>query len=283
MILQSKILIKINSKNFNHYRNHIDGIKNNEIYEIDIENILPTSHSKIKVMCDICKNTSEKPYREYMKSFNKYRIYCCSPKCAQFKNKKTNYSLYGVDNVFQSDLIKGKIKETNILRHGVEYPSQSSSIRKKSTETSIKNYGVDWASKSDDIKNKIRNTNYERYGSFDFNTSDYAKNKRIENGRQIPDHLKTEFELYRSLVRTKTSKVKNKLFENWDGIDFYDGEDILNNFNLPFHDKNYPTIDHKKSIYYGFINNIDPEIIGDIENLCITKRSINASKNVKSF
>jgi len=33
--------------------------------------------------------------------------------------------------------------------------------------------------------------------------------------------------------------------------------------------KNYPTIDHKLSIFYGFINKIDPYIIADINNLCI--------------
>lgn len=41
---------------------------------------------------------------------------------------------------------------------------------------------------------------------------------------------------------------------------------------------NYPTIDHKISVYYGFINNISPEEIGDISNLCITKRWINSTK-----
>lgn len=106
MILQNRITIKVNSRNFNHYKNYIDEIKNNEIYEINIENILPTSHSKIKVMCDICNEVSYKPYREYMRSFNNYNTYCCSPKCAMFKNEKTNYDLYGVYNVFQSELKK---------------------------------------------------------------------------------------------------------------------------------------------------------------------------------
>lgn len=41
---------------------------------------------------------------------------------------------------------------------------------------------------------------------------------------------------------------------------------------------NYPTIDHKKSVHYGFINNISPEEISNISNLCITKRSINSTK-----
>lgn len=281
MILQDKILIKINSRNFNHYKNFIENIKNNQSYEINVKNILPTSHSKLKVMCDICGSVSEKPYREYMNSFNKYNLYSCSPKCSQFKNKLTNYNLYGVYNTFQSEETKKQIKETNLKRHGVEFPSQSSLIREKSKETSLKKYGVEWASKSEDVKNKIRDTNYEKYGSFDFSSSDIAKKQRIERGQQIPDELKSEFEIYRNIVRSKTQKVKNKLLENWNGLDFYDNENISNNFDLPFYDKDYPTIDHKKSIYYGFINGISPEIIADFKNLCITKRGINASKNTK--
>ena len=45
---------------------------------------------------------------------------------------------------------------------------------------------------------------------------------------------------------------------------------------------NLPSIDHKISIYYGFVNKIDPSIIGDIKNLCITKRSINKKKGILS-
>ena len=63
------------------------------------------------------------------------------------------------------------------------------------------------------------------------------------------------------------------------GLDYYDGVDISNNFDLNHNDPSYPTIDHKTSIYFGFINKIDPNIIGCIENLCITKRSYNSKKS----
>ncbi len=43
----------------------------------------------------------------------------------------------------------------------------------------------------------------------------------------------------------------------------------------------YPTIDHKISVHYGFINNINPEEISSLENLCLTKRRINSKKNSK--
>jgi hypothetical protein len=54
------------------------------------------------------------------------------------------------------------------------------------------------------------------------------------------------------------------------------------NINLKYYDKQYPTIDHKISIYYGYINNMAPENLSDVKNLCITTRSNNASKGTKN-
>ena len=62
----------------------------------------------------------------------------------------------------------------------------------------------------------------------------------------------------------------------------YDNEYIKDNLQFDCNDRRYPTIDHKISVKNGFINNIDPSIIGNVENLCITKRCINSSKNSKN-
>jgi len=83
---------------------------------------------------------------------------------------------------------------------------------------------------------------------------------------------------YRNEVRKLTRRNKKELFKNWNGLDYYDGENIKDNFNLPHIDKNYPTIDHKISIYYGYKNGITPEIISSFDNLCITKHKINSTK-----
>jgi len=64
--------------------------------------------------------------------------------------------------------------------------------------------------------------------------------------------------------------------------DYYDNEYIKENFKLNSNNKNYPTIDHKNSIFYGFINNVSSNEIGGLSNLCITKRFINGSKNKKT-
>ncbi len=65
-----------------------------------------------------------------------------------------------------------------------------------------------------------------------------------------------------------------------------DGEYIKDNFDLDHNDPKYPTVDHKISISYGFNNKIDPNQIGDIKNLCVTKRNLNCLKrnlNEKEF
>jgi len=282
MILQEYVDVKINSRNFDYYKSLIPNIKNNKVYKVLVNDIFSGSHTKILVSCDVCNSNYEKPYRQYKSSFDKYNMYCCSPKCAQLKNKITNLEKYGVSNVFQSDIIKNKIIETNLLKYGVSYPSQSSHIRSKIINTLRSNYGVSNPIYSEYIINKINNTNLLKYGNIIYNCSNIAKDLRIKNNRQIPDCDRSEFEKYQIKVRYLTNKVKRILYENWNGFDYYDNEFIRNNVNYKFYNKNYPTIDHKISIYYGFMNNINPEIIGNLENLCITKRGINSKKNNKN-
>ncbi len=283
MILQEYVEVKINSRNFDYYKSLIPNIKNNKVYKINVNDLFYGSHTKIKVCCDICKSESYKPYRQYKLSFDKYNLYCCSPKCAQLKNKITNLERYGVINVFQSDIIKNKIIETNLLKYGVSYPSQSSHIRSKIINTLRSNYGVSNLMDSEIIISRIHNTNLLKYGNIIYNCSDIAKDLRIKNNRQIPDCDRSEFEKYQIKVRYLTNKVKSILYENWNGFDYYDNEFIKDNsINYKFYNRNYPTIDHKISIYYGFMNNINPEIIGNLENLCVTKRGINSKKNNKN-
>lgn len=113
---------------------------------------------------------------------------------------------------------------------------------------------------SDCVKDKKRKTNEEK------------KNWNIEI---------STFKKYKKQVNKYTDKNKKELFINWNGLDYYDGEYIKNYLTLHNSNTRYPTIDHKKSIFYGFKNNISPEEIGKIDNLVITKRSINSKKGNK--
>lgn len=87
------------------------------------------------------------------------------------------------------------------------------------------------------------------------------------------------FPNYSRYVRRNTERNRSELFEKWNGLDFYDDEYIKDNFSLSYIDRFYPTLDHKISVYYGYINNISVEDISDISNLCFTKRYINSIKS----
>lgn len=94
---------------------------------------------------------------------------------------------------------------------------------------------------------------------------------------------KSEFKKYSQMVNRITRINKITLFNNWDGLDYYDGEDIKNNLNLNPNEKNYPTIDHKISKRFGFLNNISINVVGGLDNICITKRSNNSKKRTKNY
>jgi len=95
---------------------------------------------------------------------------------------------------------------------------------------------------------------------------------KIKNGSWKTEKERTIYKNYWLKVDKETHKNTKKLFQKWDGKDYYTNENITF---LPDRDI---TIDHKISVYYGFINNIIPEEIGKLENLCITSRKINSMK-----
>ena len=93
---------------------------------------------------------------------------------------------------------------------------------------------------------------------------------------------KSEYIKYRKLVDNLTKRNKKKLIEDWDGFDFYDGENIEQNFLLDYNDERYPTIDHKISIFEGFKKGYQVEEISSLNNLCLTKRKNNIMKSFKN-
>jgi hypothetical protein len=48
---------------------------------------------------------------------------------------------YGVENVFQSELIREKIKQTMLEKYNVEYPAQMQEVKEKMKETCLERYG----------------------------------------------------------------------------------------------------------------------------------------------
>lgn len=143
-------------------------------------------------------------------------------------------------------------------------------------------YGVEHQMYIQETKDKIKNTCIKKYGVTHENKLECQKEKRkqtrINNGTQLPDDMVEPYLLYRRQVDNISDKLKIELLKTWNGYDYYDGEYIMNNFNLDPKDKKYPTLEHKISVYHGFINNISIEDISCLDNLFFTKRSLNSKK-----
>ncbi len=219
------------------------------------------------------------------------------------KTKKTNIEKYGVEFYLNS---KDKIEKTikyNMEKYGVDHHMKSTEFMSAFKQMNIDKFGVDNVSKLDTVKEKKKLTfqnNYgldhifcdielmrlkmlEKYGvehnSKMESTIKKMKETGVRNGNYVSDELKKDYEVFRNKVDKLTKKSKLILINNWNGYDYYDGEYIRDNYQYDYNNDNYPTIDHKISVQYGFMNNIDPSVIASETNLCITKRSINISKN----
>lgn len=144
------------------------------------------------------------------------------------------------------------------------------SVNNARIETCLCKYGVESVGQIELVKEKIRKSNED-------------------SCRWLTEDEYSEFTKYSYKVRNLSRTKYDELYESWDGCDYYTGEKlILNDEYLKFNpDKHVtcnlyqPTVDHKISILYGFVNNIYVDEISDISNMCICGRKINIFKNFK--
>lgn len=202
------------------------------------------------------------------------------------KTRRTNIERYGVDNVLKSEKVKEKIKKTNLEKYGVDHHMKSKEFMEEFKQMNIDKFGVDNVSKLDSVKEKKKETFQKNYGLDHIFSSNKLKGEMFESkygfNPYIPLEAKDEFQKYKDSVWKFTYRVKKFLIKNWNGYDYYDNQYIKENYKLDSNDPMYPSIDHKISVFSGFKNKIDPSVIGGIDNLCITKRSINKDKGVLS-
>lgn len=258
-------------------------LKEGDIAKIPLTDLSKSSHYEIDITCDYCNTELRVPFKRYnlsTKVVNKYA--CSSVECSNKKIKDVCQTKWGVDNPFQSEEVKEKIKETLVDKYGVEHPMFMEQTKDKIKTTCLKRYGETSYTKTVEFKEKTIKTNLEKFGAeYPMKTTNgqlKRKITRIERGFQIPDEQVGEYRKYRLIVNRSLQRNKKIILKNWDGLDYYDGELIKDNFDLEPSDRLYPHFDHKLSVAYGFKNNIDPEIIADLNNICITKQWINGLK-----
>jgi len=285
MILSETVDILIIPKILKHYLSKGYDAKVKSILTIKVSDLTNKSRIKIKVKCDVCGTEKYLSYQKYTKNISSYNYYACSQKCSSEKCKDTFIKNYGTTHPLKNEEVKQKSKDTCLLRYNMEYYVQTEEFKQKSEETSYLKYSVSHPMKSNMIKDILKQSMMDKYNVENSMYLDEVKRKvkdsKILNNIISSDELTPKLILYKRIVKNITLKYKRELFNNWNGIDYYDNECIKENLILNPLDRSYPTIDHKTSVLYGFLNDIPPEVIGDISNLCITKKHINSSKKEK--
>jgi hypothetical protein len=110
-----------------------------------------------------CNDTFKKSFRVIIENGGPH-CESCTKQNLRKKMKMTSLKKYGVENPFQSDIVKDKIKNTNIERYGFEKASQHNDVIEKMKNTNLERYGFEFCSQNDTVKQKMKETNLEKYG-----------------------------------------------------------------------------------------------------------------------
>jgi hypothetical protein len=193
-MIKSKIVkLKINSKTISHYRELGYNVDINKIYDIKVEDLTKGSKIEITAICDSCGDEKNVTYKEYCRNISKYNIFCCSNKCAQIKNKKTNLEKYGVEHYSKTIEFVDKIKNTNLCKFGYEYYTQTEEYKNR---IKINNKNRDYT----DMLSKIKSTTLLKYGNENYHKSEDFKNKK------------------ESIIKKYKNTITNKLLDKYDNL-----------------------------------------------------------------
>ena len=264
---------------------------------VNVNHLTKNSHVIINVKCDICRTEKKIGYNKYNDNIKKYGMYTCCNKCAQIKNIMTSIEKFGTTHYSKTNKhrtvvslantgIDDKKRETrtckicgatfHVRKRYKKTVCSKTCLNKYQQTTEYKNYNAERTRASLLKKYGIEN-NFQR-----LDIIQKIRNTRIARNLEIPSDQLSDWKKYNREVRKITWRNRKMLFDIWDGYDYYDKEYIKNNLQLSYMNCNYPTVDHKVSVFYGFNNKIPAEDIAKIDNLCITKRIINSLKRTKT-
>jgi len=323
MIIDKEVIITPNNHSIKHYIDKGYDAKCKRELLVKIEDLTISSNVRVNCECDNCGDVTNIKYHDYSICLSKHNFYVCQKcKFEKIKitNKEkygdenfsnfdkryvTMIERYGVSIPLKNETIKKKKEKTCLERYGFKNASENYEIKNKIKNshlviyqnneikceiidkrriTCIERYGVDSYSKTEEYKIKNEEFCLEKYGyKHNGSVPELILKRRKTHLKNNSDYNRTDFYLYKRKVNNYTRVFLEELFYNWNGVDYYDNEYIKNNLSFESGCSLYPSVDHKISKYFGFKNNIDPKIIGNIDNLCITKRSINSKKKDKIY
>jgi hypothetical protein len=216
-------------------------------------------------------------YDRFYKTLNEGMCITCGKSTSFLKSKNKGYARFcsSVCALKDPDLkcqaTKKRISK-EIETYGMPFISTPLYVQ-KTKRTKKRKYGDEkWCN-----PDKIKSTCIERYGVSNFSKTQKFRADMETRGLFVPLQEQTEFNKYRLKVLSETRKYKKELLDHWDGLD-YNTKEVLETDPKKFNHKMYRTIDHKISMFAGFAQNIPPEIIGHIDNLCIISRKSNSRK-----
>jgi len=323
MIIDKEVIVKPNNHSIKHYIDKGYDAKCKCELLVKVEDLTTSSNVRVNCKCENCNEITNIKYHDYSICLSKNNFYVCKKckfekikitnkekygdenysncekrnktmidkygssiplKNINIKNKKEQTCLekYGFKNASENDEIKNKIKNSHIMIY--QDDDNKNKIVDKRRKTCILKYGVDSFTKTEEYKQKSEKTCSNKYGYLhNGSVPEFILKRQETHLKNNVDDNRTDFYLYKRKVNNYTRIFLKELFYKWNGFDYYDNEYIKNNLSYDSGCSLYPSVDHKIPKYFGFKNNIDPKIIGDINNLCITKRSINSKKKDKIY
>lgn len=227
---------------------------------------------------------------------------------AKIKKEDTIRERYGDDivNISQLDWVKNKKIKTCRNNFGVDHPMQSSIVRDKSIKTVMRKYGVDNISKVQFIIEQIKHKNFTKDPITGLSPYELGMLKR----KQF--NLKKYGTPYYFQTEEFKQKYKCIMLEKYGVDNYFKTKEFSDEFHKPLNEydlkkrrdyykkvyiytkktfckhekmicgtkKRSKTfhLDHLYSINQGFLNNIDPKIIGSLVNLQLLEGVLNKSK-----
>lgn len=134
--------------------------KMHETFLVKAEDLLPTSHSRVKVKCDHCDKIMDRQFRRYVEETGGTYGDCCK-KHSRLKAKETNMRLFGAEWALQKQEFKEKQMETCMKSYGVPYISQYDGFRQVVIESVRNRYGVDNVSQLPSVREKVAKSFYQ--------------------------------------------------------------------------------------------------------------------------
>ena len=202
----------------------------------------------------------------------------CSNKCAtnsqEYKNgrRKTNLLKYGIECVFQVKEVINKSKQTKLEKYGDENYTNID----KHKRTMLKRYGVETSGEMVNHVDNIKATNLQRYGDENYNNREKFEQTMMQKYNVATSMQFEEFKNKMYISKTgmtieeykKTLPEKEKYYRKVKQITRSQPIHLLENYDKPRGTSGTAyQLDHIISKNYGFKNNINPVIIGDISNL----------------